>query len=205
MKESENSQKMRALKKCRNAAIVAFIIAAMTAIFSIFRLQNFNPSGVVDALLVFFLGFGILKYRSRVCAVVLFLYFLVIKIVQFTQLLKLLSSGQQNVITFVSAFAIVGIIFLVFLFLGILGTFSYHKNTRINKKNALIKTLVSILYGIITLIIFAFISLLFPNASNDLKALIMAVPTIAMIFLSFIGALPISKNYPMVEQSSQNS
>jgi hypothetical protein len=201
MQNNVHIKEIRALKWCRYAAIVAFIIAALTAAASLSRLQNFTLSGLIDALLVFFLGIGILKSKSRVCAFVLFVYFLFIKIIQIFQLPGMLSAAKNSALIFIISFVLVGLAFLIFLGLGIAGTFMHHKyaQTKINKKHAFLKSLISILYGVATLIIFSFVSFYLRSASDDVKALIMIVPTMTMIFLGFLGVLPIAKKYPMSE------
>ncbi|HVU08182.1 MAG TPA: hypothetical protein VHG89_06540 [Verrucomicrobiae bacterium] len=111
-----------ALRRIKIAWVAGTISASMTLIISLLPLLGvsilgFNLSGIlwnlVGALFVGALAFGISK-KSRVCAVVLFGYFLFWKVVLFLQY-GLLQSG-----------VLTGLIFLYCYVQGIIGTFDWH-------------------------------------------------------------------------------
>ena len=203
----EKTPQRRAIWFCRAAAIVAFIIAAITTLAAILQFRNYNVAELLDAALVFFLGWGVFKYYSRFYSVFLFLYFLFTKLFEAFQIFNLKNMDKTQYTAFVTSFTIVGIVFLIFLALGVVGSFMYHKqiHTKINKKNAVIKTLMSIVYGIVTFIILALFTALLPNISVPVKTLIIFLPAMLMTFLSFVGVLPISKNYPMARANEKSS
>ena len=127
-----------ALGQIKMAWIAGVISAAMSlvvALLPLFRVSvlGFNQSGMVlnilGALFVGALALGIWR-KSRVCAVVLFGYFLFWKIVFIVQYGFILSGLWT------------GFIFLYFFLQGILGTFSWHslKKQQPNKSRGCVKT-----------------------------------------------------------------
>lgn len=104
--------------------ILAFISGLLTLVISVlgFCLQSgkgdflsyfADPSILFDIILIFALAYGIYK-RSRICAIFMFLYFLVSKIILMTEF------GRPSGI-------VVSIVFLYFFFQAIIGTFDHHK------------------------------------------------------------------------------
>lgn len=91
------------------AAILAFITAAMTVVLAIML----SPLYFIDAILVLGLGLGILFAKSRVCATILLVYFVLSKI--------LMISGMN------AGSIVVAIAFIIGYGMGVYGTFSYHK------------------------------------------------------------------------------
>ena len=112
----------KALERIKVAYILAFISAGVTAIIAILSTRGVNIfDGVdifvmVDAVLVLILGILLLTIKSRIAAVILFVYFLFSKAMIF-----IADPVAARSSTFMS------IVFLMGFFLGILGTFSYHK------------------------------------------------------------------------------
>jgi tetratricopeptide (TPR) repeat protein len=107
--------------------ILAFISGLLTLVMSVlgFCLQSVkadflsyfaDPSILFDIILIFALAYGIYK-RSRICAISMFLYFLMSKII------LMIEFGRPSGI-------VVSIIFLYFFFQAIIGTFDHHKLLR---------------------------------------------------------------------------
>lgn len=103
--------------------------AGITAIISLLplfgtSLPGYNLGNFADVFLVLALGFGV-KKKSRVCALVLFVYFVADKILSIVESPKLSTSNP-----------LMAIIFFMFYLNGIRGTFAYHKFNKsvINRK-----------------------------------------------------------------------
>lgn len=115
------SQKIdKKIKHARIAAMISGVITLAASTTLIFKQSEsqfslFNMLSLFDALIIFSMAYGIYK-KSRVCAVLMFEYFL------FSKLFIMSTSSQINL-----AAIIVGSIFLYFLFQGIRGTFAHHK------------------------------------------------------------------------------
>jgi serine/threonine-protein kinase len=124
------SQKIdKKIKHARIAAMISGIITFAGAITLInkqteLQFSLFNMLSLVDAFIIFGMAYGIYK-KSRLCAVLMFEYFL------FSKLFILSISSQTNLGTI-----IVGSIFLYFLFQGVSGTFAYHKYNTLGKGKA---------------------------------------------------------------------
>jgi serine/threonine-protein kinase len=108
------------IKRARIAAMISGIITlagATTLIYKQheFHFSLFNMLSLVDTFIIFSLAYGIYK-KSRLCAVLMFEYFLLSK------LFNMSISSHINV-----GAVLVGSVFLYFLFQGITGTFAYHK------------------------------------------------------------------------------
>ncbi len=110
----------KAQKGVKQAAIVAFVSAAMTFALVLSallldakgRLEAWNdPLNFFDAALIAGLGFAVLRY-SRTAALVLFLYFLISKVVS--------APGLDH------THQLLGWVFLYFFWKGIRGSFAYH-------------------------------------------------------------------------------
>jgi hypothetical protein len=106
------------LRKIKHAWIAGLISAAITLLVTLlavsgFKVLDFDAWEFLDVALILGLTYGIYR-KSRVCALLMFLYFLASKILMFVQ------SGKPNGI-------VMGIIFLYYYGQGVAGTFAYHK------------------------------------------------------------------------------
>ena len=106
------------LKKIRHAWIACVITGVLTMILALISMNGnalYGHSGMdaFDALFVFGMAFGISR-KSRVCAVLMLLYFILSKYLLYK------ASGQASGFLF-------GLVFLFFYVQGVLGTFEYHK------------------------------------------------------------------------------
>jgi serine/threonine-protein kinase len=111
-----------ALKQVQGAAIAGFVLAGLNFIIWLVVMSGvnigmgLNAFMIIDVFLILGLSFGVLK-RSRVCAVLLLLYFVGGKIL-------MMASGQ---IPGIGGIAI-SIAFATAFFKGMLGTFSCRKD-----------------------------------------------------------------------------
>jgi len=106
------------LKQIKNAWIAGAISGCLTLVITLISLSGtkalgFNAWNFIDVVLIFGLTFGIYK-KSRVCAVLMFIYFVASKI------LIAVETGQFSG-------SIMAIIFIYYYAHGIAGTFAYHK------------------------------------------------------------------------------
>ncbi len=106
------------LKKIRNAWIAALVSAAVTLVIALVAMAGelhgpFSGSQLWDVVFILGLAFGISR-KSRVCAVVMFLYFVISKI------WLIYVTGQFNGIY-------LGFAFLYFYGQGAMATFDYHR------------------------------------------------------------------------------
>ena len=109
------------LKKIRQAWIAALISAGITCIFSVLGMVGvgslgFGAGNLLDVALMLGLAYGI-RRNSRVCAVLMLVYFLISKYLMFK------ASGQFSG-------GIMAVIFMWFYAQGIVGTFEYHKRLK---------------------------------------------------------------------------
>ena len=108
--------------RIKNAYIGGVIIGVATLLFTIVAITSgnnilgFDAWALLDVILIFGLTFGVYK-KSRVCAVLLFLYFVISKIILFME------TGKP--IGLIMAF-LIG----YHLFRGVQGTITYHKVIR---------------------------------------------------------------------------
>jgi len=110
-------------KKIKHARIAAMVCGTITLAGSVVLIKNqlqtgftlLNLLSLFDAAFIFSMAYGIYR-KSRICAVLMFEYFLLSKIFNISV------SSHVN-----SGVLIVGAIFLFFLYQGIAGTFAYHK------------------------------------------------------------------------------
>jgi K+-sensing histidine kinase KdpD len=110
-------------KKIKHARIAAMVSGTVTLAGSVALIMNqaqggfslLNLLSLIDVLFIFSMAYGIYR-KSRICAVLMFEYFLLSKIFSIS------ISTHMN-----SGVLITGLIFLFFLFRGITGTFAYHK------------------------------------------------------------------------------
>jgi len=117
----DNEKALKYIKSAWGLAIVCSLITLLGIIISVLGNNNFLGSSLYDLIdVVFLLGiaFGVYK-KSRVCAVILFIYFALSKI-------YMLSSGMSNI-----GGLMVSIAFGTCFFQGIRGTIHYHKNKKI--------------------------------------------------------------------------
>ena len=88
------------------------LIASVVAGFG-YSFARMSIWGLSDAFLIFGMSFGIYK-KSRVCAVIMFIYWIASKLLSFTEKGHLAGIG-------------IAILFGYFFFQGVRGTFAYHK------------------------------------------------------------------------------
>jgi hypothetical protein len=120
--DHEETKDLESANRLINLAFGAAVFSAsITLVFSViacfgYSFLGITPLSLVDVVVVFALAYGIHK-RSRTCAVITFVYFVVSKIVQCVDM------GDAKPIY-------VGILFGFFFFQGIRGTFAYHRLRR---------------------------------------------------------------------------
>ena len=107
------------LKKIKHAWTAGLISAAMTLVITLLavlgvKIMAFDAWEFLDVALILGLTYGIYR-KSRVCAVLMIVYFLISKIIMFAE------SGKANGI-------ILTIVFLYYYGQGVVGTFAYHKH-----------------------------------------------------------------------------
>lgn len=108
------------LKKIRNACIAGLITATVTlivtllAVFGVVQLFGFDAWEFVDVVLILGFTYGIYR-KSRVCAVLMLVYFVASKIMLFMQ------TGKPNGL-------VMTLIFLYYYWQGVAGTFAYHRH-----------------------------------------------------------------------------
>jgi serine/threonine-protein kinase len=110
-------------KKIKHARIAAMVCGTVTLAGSITLIVKqvqtgsslLNILSLIDAIFIFSMAYGIYR-KSRICAVLMFEYFLLSKIFNIS------ISAHIN-----SGVLIIGAVFLFFLYQGITGTFAYHK------------------------------------------------------------------------------
>ncbi len=106
------------LEKANNQIKAAWIAGTISGAITLLLTFSLNIPGLfIDVFLTFGLSFGIYK-KSRVCAVIIFVYFIFSKLV-------LWESLKGNPIGL-----IVSIVFVYFFWQGVQGTFAYHKITK---------------------------------------------------------------------------
>jgi hypothetical protein len=109
----------KAQKAVRTAYIAAIISATLTLIASMLAVAGHTFGGQIsawmflDAFLIYLLALGLYK-KSRICACVMFLYWITLQIINFIQ--------QET-----AAGAPIAILFGYFFLMGVIGTFTYHK------------------------------------------------------------------------------
>ena len=119
--ESESTISIDVLKKIRNAWIAGLISGSITLVVTLFAIAGVSVLGysaveLIDVALVFGVTFGIYK-KSRTCAVLMFVYFVISKIILITEMRS-------------ASHMIVGLVFLYFYAMGVVGTFQYHRLVR---------------------------------------------------------------------------
>lgn len=107
------------LKKIRNGWIAGLVSGVLTLVVTLLAMSGqkilfFNAWSLVDVALIFGLSFGIYR-KSRVCAILMLVYFVGSKIFIYAQ------AG------FSGGGLIMPIIFCYCFFLGVQGTFLYHR------------------------------------------------------------------------------
>ena len=108
----------KVLKKIRNAWIACLVSAAVTLVVSLLALAGnrvgpFTGAEFIDVVFILGLAFGISR-KSRVCAVLMFCYFVLSKII------LMRAPGQSGGI-------FMGLVFLYYYGVGVQGTFEYHR------------------------------------------------------------------------------
>jgi hypothetical protein len=106
------------LKKANNQIKTAWITGTISGVMTLLGTLFLNiPDLFIDVVLTFGLSFGIYK-KSRICAVIMFGYFIFSKIL----LWEILKGDPLGLI--------VSIAFIYFFWQGVQGTFAYHKITK---------------------------------------------------------------------------
>ena len=106
------------LKKIKHAWVAALISAGITLVVTLFAISGtdilgFSAWEFIDVGLVLGLAFGIFK-KSRTCAVLMFVYFVISKII------IMADTGKPTGI-------LLAIVFGYYFWQGVSGTFAYHK------------------------------------------------------------------------------
>ena len=121
-KYKDKTPMQKAIVNVRTAYILAFITAGITLIAALLSLageeivEGINIFALIDVALVLALAILLVTIKSRVAAIIMFVYFLLSKVIIFI----------DNPDTIASSI-FMAILFVVGYFYGILGTFSYHK------------------------------------------------------------------------------
>ncbi|MFF2093637.1 hypothetical protein [Paenibacillus sp. NPDC058174] len=120
MKKQSNDPQVKNANKIKLALGGAIFCAISTAVVSLL-VDSESLSFLVDVIVALALAFGVWK-KSRVCAILLFVYFIISKLLQF-------SENPQSI-----ASSIYLSIFLLFSFWqGIMGTFGYHRQKKLER------------------------------------------------------------------------
>lgn len=172
----------QATKSAFGAAMVSAALTAILAILPLFgkAYLGFNLGNLSDVFLILALGYGV-KKRSRVCAVLLLVYFVAGKLLLIAETS---GNGGTNIVS--------GVIWGLFYVNGVRGAFAYHKFSQnvIDSKSVIVKTLMALIYGVFTI----FLSLvLFQNKSVPDANSLVIIPAILMVWASYIGWLPFTK------------
>ena len=125
-------------KQIRNACIAGTIIGVLTVLVTLIFTFGVHIPGLdvdlwylVDAVVIFALTFGIYK-KNRVCAVLMFVYFVAGKLLMWAE------SGNVSGLSMAALFG-------YFFFQGILGTFAYHRtHESAHKESGIIKVVTSL-------------------------------------------------------------
>lgn len=107
----------KAQKHIRNCWIAGLVSGGVTLLVALaallgFSFMGFSAWNLLDAGLMLGLAYGIYR-NSRVCAVLLFAYFVISKVIMWVQFRNI--AGLP-----------LSLVFGYFFFMGILGTFAYH-------------------------------------------------------------------------------
>jgi hypothetical protein len=122
----------KALKATKTAYIAAIVSASITLIASIAAAAGHTFDGrtstwmALDAILIYALAYGIYK-NSRICSSLMFVYWVAIKLIAFAK------PNSNETLP-------IAIIFTYFFFMGIVGTFAYHKLAKTTKTTEQINT-----------------------------------------------------------------
>lgn len=119
-----------ALKNIRYGYIAALVSAGITVVLNFLQFDAgdvnlfSDPVVLYDVIIILLLAFGIYK-KSRVCAIAMFIYFILGKIIQFQEY------ASYGIDTPPSTY-LVAAVFIYFYFQAVRGTIAFHK---INKEN----------------------------------------------------------------------
>ncbi|HAG44929.1 MAG TPA: hypothetical protein DCL31_18380 [Clostridium sp.] len=117
----DNEKALKYIKTAWVLAIVSSLLTLLVVIISVLGNNNFlglSLYSLLDVVFVLGLAFGVYK-KSRVCAVMLFIFFVLGQ-------LNILISGMGSIGSFIMSVA-----FATGYFQGIRGTIHYHKNKKI--------------------------------------------------------------------------
>ena len=176
----ENAE--RAIHGTFIAALVSGAVTTIVAILALFghAIPGFTAANIVDALFILALAFGV-RRKSRACALILFIYFILSKIA-----IAAASPG-----TGLGS----GFIFILFFLNGIRSTFAYHKfkQTVINYKNITINSVIAFIYGSITMILAVVLLVMVQENPSDDAFALTAFPVILVVWGTYLGILPFSR------------
>jgi hypothetical protein len=110
---TQNINLSQVVNAIRTSVVAGAVSGTITLIASLTGFGGLTPINLIDAALVYGLSFGIYK-KSRVCAVIQFIYFLISKVLQFSQ------AGTLAGLPF-------ALIFGFCFYRGVWGTFAYHQ------------------------------------------------------------------------------
>jgi hypothetical protein len=117
----DNEKALKCIKSAWTTAIACSLITLLAIIISVLGNNDFlglNLYSLINVVLGLGLAFGVYK-KSRVCAVILFIFYVVGQ-------LEILISGMGSIGSFIMSVA-----FATGYFQGIRGTIHYHKNKKI--------------------------------------------------------------------------
>lgn len=120
----DNQKALQHIKTAYGFGILSGVITLIATILSILGIFNLGLDifSLVDVALIFGLTFGISK-KSRVCAIILFIYYIGCKI-------DMLLNNNH-----ISGSTVTMIPFIIAYFQGIRGTIHYHKNMKLESGN----------------------------------------------------------------------
>jgi hypothetical protein len=110
------------LKKIRNAWVAGIISTVVTLVFTLLAIAGTSIAGItgwqlLDVVLMAGLSYGIYR-KSRTCAVLMLVYFLVSKILQVVE------GGKPSGI-------VLALVFFYYYAHGVAATFAYHKHLKL--------------------------------------------------------------------------
>lgn len=108
-------------KQIKQAWVAAVVSGCMTLVVVLIamsgtKILNYSAWELIDVAFVFGMAFGIYK-KSRACAVLMFIYFVVSKI------LLMIETGKPTGV-------VLAVVFIYFFWQGVIGTFAYRKLIR---------------------------------------------------------------------------
>ena len=171
----------------------AMVLTAIQTAGSLLPQTGMGAGGFADVFTILALGYGV-KRKSRVCALVLCSYFLIVKTIDVV--IELVNNHKIGSLGGLAIACLTGLLFLN----GVRGTFAYHKfnETIINRKIIISKTISAFIYGVVIwLLSMAVLKLIQSHPSEDAFALA-SIPADIIIWVSYLGWLPFTKGSVMM-------